>query len=105
MHADVEDMTSGALSGCEDYYTECILILRGSLPQSATNLYSLLAKSDRTDTVPTEGFQIGVLVFIHNLLCFRDYKMTQFAYVMHMCVYTTGVWRHIYRRRFIFIEV
>lgn len=45
MHADVEDMTSGALSGCEDYYTECILILRGPLPQSAANLYSLLAKT------------------------------------------------------------
>lgn len=62
MHADV-----GALSGCEDYYTECILILRGSLPQSAANLYSFLAKSDRIDTVPTAGFQIRVLDFIHDL--------------------------------------
>lgn len=67
MHADVEDMTSGALSGCEDYYTECILILRGPLPQSAANLYSLLAKIGRTDTVPTAGFQSGVLVFIYNV--------------------------------------
>ena len=76
MHADVEDMTSGALSGCEDYYTECILILRGPLPQSAANLYSLLAKSDRLGTVPAAGFSIGTLVFIYNLGCFRDYKTT-----------------------------
>ena len=76
MHADVEDMTSGALSGCEDYYTECILILRGPLPQSATNLYSLLAKSDRISIVLAAGFSIGALVFIYNLGCFRDYKTT-----------------------------
>ena len=60
MHADVEDITSGALSGCEDYYTECILTLRGSLLSQQLICTACGPKvSEQTQFLPV-GFQIGV---------------------------------------------
>lgn len=63
MHTDVEDMTSGAPSGCEDYYTSCTLLLIRSSLQSAANFYSthnllLIGQEEWNTHFPQQAFNL-----------------------------------------------